>query len=51
MENNKIISLCMIVKNEELVLERCLKSIKDLADEIIIVDTEHDDYKKDKRSP
>ena len=33
------ISLCMIVKNEEAVLERCLKSAKDFADEIIIVDT------------
>lgn len=39
MENNKIISLCMIVKNEELVLERCLKSVKNLVDEIIVVDT------------
>lgn len=33
------ISLCMIVKNEEEVLERCLDSIKDLVDEINIVDT------------
>ena len=33
------ISLCMIVKNEEKVLARCLNSIKDLMDEIIIVDT------------
>lgn len=33
------ISLCMIVKNEEAVLERCLDSIADLMDEIIIVDT------------
>ena len=33
------ISLCMIVKNEERVLERCLKSICDLVDEIVIVDT------------
>ena len=32
-------SLCMIVKNEEAVLERCLNSVKDLMDEIIIVDT------------
>ncbi len=37
------ISLCMIVKNEELVLERCLESIKDLMDEIIIVDTGSND--------
>lgn len=33
------ISLCMIVKNEEEVLARCLDSIADLMDEIIIVDT------------
>ena len=33
------ISLCMIVKNEEDVLARCLKSAADLVDEIIIVDT------------
>lgn len=33
------ISLCMIVKNEELTLGRCLKCVKDIADEIIIVDT------------
>mgnify|MGYP000402317892 CR=1 FL=1 len=33
------ISLCMIVKNEEAVLARCLDSVRDLVDEIIIVDT------------
>lgn len=33
------ISLCMIVRNEEAVLARCLDSIADLMDEIIIVDT------------
>lgn len=33
------ISLCMIVKNEEKTLERCLNSVHDLVDEIIIVDT------------
>ena len=33
------LSVCMIVKNEEAVLERCLASIKPVADEIIIVDT------------
>ena len=33
------ISLCMIVKNEEKILERCLDSIADLVDEIIIADT------------
>ncbi len=33
------ISLCMIVKNEEKVLARCLESLTGLMDEIIIVDT------------
>jgi len=33
------ISACMIVKNEEDSLERCLNSIKDIVDEIVIVDT------------
>ncbi|MCY6958695.1 tetratricopeptide repeat-containing glycosyltransferase family 2 protein [Clostridium brassicae] len=33
------ISLCMIVKNEEENLGRCLKSVKDMVDEIIVVDT------------
>lgn len=33
------ISLCMIVKDEEAVLARCLDSVKDLADEIVIADT------------
>ena len=33
------ISLCMIVRDEEHVLERCLESIVDMVDEIVIVDT------------
>ncbi|EKQ57008.1 MULTISPECIES: TPR domain-containing glycosyltransferase [unclassified Clostridium] len=33
------VSLCMIVKNEEEYLPKCLSSIKDIIDEIIIVDT------------
>lgn len=33
------ISLCMIVRDEEAVLSRCLDSVRDLVDEIIIVDT------------
>ena len=33
------ISLCMIVKNEQSVLARCLDSIKEAVNEIIIVDT------------
>src|SRR5580692_6797465 len=34
-----MISLCMIVKNEERVLARCLHSAASLAGEIIVVDT------------
>ncbi|MBQ8119110.1 MAG: glycosyltransferase family 2 protein [Lachnospiraceae bacterium] len=41
------ISLCMIVKNEEKVLARCLDSIADLMDEIIIVDTGSTDRTKE----
>jgi len=33
------ISACMMVKNEEELLPQCLESIKDVVDEIIIVDT------------
>lgn len=33
------LSLCMIVKNEEKYLSQCLNSIKDVVDEIVIVDT------------
>lgn len=41
------ISLCIIVKNEEEVLGRCLDSIKQVVDEIIIVDTGSTDKTKD----
>ncbi|WP_420833106.1 glycosyltransferase [Shimazuella soli] len=41
------ISLCMIVKNEEDVLERCLTSIQAIVDEIIIVDTGSTDRTKE----
>ena len=37
------ISLCMIIKNEEDVLARCLNSAAPIADEIIIVDTGSED--------
>ncbi len=33
------ISLCMIAKNEELLLSSCLESVKGFVDEIIVVDT------------
>lgn len=39
MDNLKKLSLCMIVKDEERFIEGCLNSIKDVVDEIIIVDT------------
>ena len=35
----KTISLCMITKNEESNISRCLNSVKDIVDEIIVVDT------------
>lgn len=41
------ISLCMIVKNEEDVLERCLECVKDIVDEIIIIDTGSTDRTKE----
>lgn len=41
------ISLCMIVKNEEAVLARCLDSLRGLMDEIIIVDTGSTDNTKE----
>ncbi|MCM1326265.1 MAG: glycosyltransferase family 2 protein [Bacteroidales bacterium] len=41
------ISLCMIVKNEESVLARCLDSVADLVDEIVIVDTGSTDKTKE----
>ncbi len=41
------ISLCMIVKNEEQVLSRCLDSLAGLMDEIIIVDTGSSDRTKE----
>lgn len=41
------ISLCMIVKNEEDVIARCLDSVQGIADEIIIVDTGSTDRTKE----
>ena len=40
------LSLCMIVKNEERHLIKCLSSIRDIVDEIIIVDTGSTDKTK-----
>ena len=33
------VSLCMIVRDEEQVLSRCLDSVREAVDEIVIVDT------------
>ena len=41
------ISLCMITKNEESYLEQCLNSVKDIVDEIIVVDTGSKDKTKE----
>ena len=41
------ISLCMIVKNEEKILRRCLDSLKGIYDEAIIVDTGSTDSTKE----
>ena len=41
------ISLCMIVKNEEAILARCLDTVADLVEEIIIVDTGSTDATKE----
>ncbi len=41
------VSLCMIVKNEEEILGRCLSCLSDLVDEIIIVDTGSADRTKE----
>ena len=41
------ISVCMIVKNEEKVLARCLDSLAGLWEELIIVDTGSEDRTKE----
>lgn len=41
------ISLCMIVKNEEETLARCLSSVQPVVDEIVIVDTGSEDRTRD----
>ena len=41
------ISLCMIVRNEEKVLARCLESVRGCVDEIVIVDTGSSDATKE----
>lgn len=41
------ISLCIIVKNEEDVLARCLQSVSDIVDEIVVIDTGSEDRTKE----
>ncbi|MFZ7125417.1 MAG: glycosyltransferase [Desulfobacterales bacterium] len=45
-ENRPSVSLCMIVKDEEKHLSRCLASLKPIVDEIIVVDTGSTDSTK-----
>ncbi|MDO0825378.1 glycosyltransferase [Desulfosporosinus nitroreducens] len=48
MEGKEIrISLCMIVRNEENTIARCLDSVKGIPDEIVIVDTGSSDRTKE----
>lgn len=46
-EQEQTLSVCMIVRNEETILPKCLNSIKEIADEIIIVDTGSTDRTKE----
>ena len=38
-ERTLLLSACMVVRNEELTIGRCLRSLRSLVDEIIVVDT------------
>jgi len=42
-KSGNLISACLMVKNEERNLDRCLRSIKELVDEIVVVDTGSED--------
>ena len=46
-KKNAAVSCCMIIKDEEKYLARCLASVKPIADEIIVVDTGSADRSKD----
>ena len=46
-KNKATVSLCMIVKDEERYLARCLESAKPLVDEMIVVDTGSSDRTRD----
>lgn len=47
MIDKPLLSLCMIVKNEEANLPRCLESVKGVVDEMVIVDTGSTDRTKE----
>ncbi len=47
MENKKTVSLCMIVKDEAWILEKCLASVTGIVDEILIGDTGSTDNSKE----
>src|SRR5699024_8224310 len=42
-----LLAVCMIVRDEEKVLDRCLQSIYEIADEIVVVDTGSEDRTKE----
>ncbi len=44
---SQLISLCMITKNEERLIEQCLNSVKGIIDEVIIIDTGSTDKTKE----
>ncbi len=44
MEDKKQLSLCVITKNEEAFLPDCLNDMKDVADEMLVVDLGSDDH-------
>lgn len=46
LKKEPFVSLCMIVRNEERVLENCLRSAKPFFDEIVVVDTGSSDRSK-----
>ncbi len=41
------LSVCLIVKNEEKFLGRCLESVREIADQIVVVDTGSTDWSRD----
>ncbi|MEA4825994.1 MAG: glycosyltransferase, partial [Clostridium sp.] len=44
---NSMLSLCIIVKNEEETLNKCLDSVKDIVSEMIVIDTGSSDRTKE----